>query len=207
MDVSRPYAVFTSPLDIEVLLVLRGTTRPLTGREVARLASRGSEAGVRQALARLTQQGLVQRQEAGRALLHTLNRDHLAIPALETLATMHDELRRRLTDEISSWTVQPEHVSIFGSTARRDGDARSDIDVFVVRPAGVSDDDRHWREQLEQLAAHAQRWTGNHLAVSEIGARELRRLRRENPPIVEGLRNDALTLAGRDTRQLLTGRR
>jgi DNA-binding transcriptional ArsR family regulator len=206
MDVSRPYSIFASPLDIEVLLVLRGTTRPLTGRAVARLVSRGSEAGVRVSLDRLFEQGLVERQEAGRSVLHTLNRDHLAIPALETLATMHDELRRRFGAEISSWRIQPEHVSIFGSAARRDGDTDSDIDVFVVRPAGVNEDDAQWREQIAEFVEHGGRWTGNAVAISEVGSRELRRLRRDNPPIVEELRNDAFTLAGRDTRRLLAER-
>ena len=74
------------------MLVLRRTTRPLTGREVARLARKGSEAGVRKALARLTRHGLVHVEEAGRASMHTLNREHLAVPALEVLATMRNEL-------------------------------------------------------------------------------------------------------------------
>ena len=97
--------------------------RPLTGRDVARLAGRGSEAGIRKALARLTSHGIIRAEEAGRALLHTLNRDHLAVPALEVL-----------------------------------------------------------------------------------GVRELRRLRRERPPIVEDLHNEALTLVGRDVRHVFGGR-
>ncbi len=35
-----------SPIDMEVVLVLRGTTRPLTGREVSRLVRVGSLARV-----------------------------------------------------------------------------------------------------------------------------------------------------------------
>ena len=207
MDVARPYAVFSSPLDIEVLLVLRRTTRPLTGREVARLASRGSEAGIRKALGRLAAQGIIGVQEAGRALLYTLNRDHLAVPALEVLANLHAELAHRLISEIASWTVQPDHVSLFGSTARADGDVTSDIDVFVVRPDGVAEDDPVWREQIGRLREDVLRWTGNQLATAEVGAQELARLRREQPPILEELRSDALTLVGHDPQDIFGGGR
>jgi predicted nucleotidyltransferase len=166
------------------------------------LASRGSEAGIRKALGRLASHGIIGAEEAGRALLYTLNRDHLAVPALEVLANMRTELDRRLSAEIESWSLQPDHVSIFGSAARADGDTSSDIDVFIVRPDGVEEEDPVWREQLDRLADVAFRWTGNHLALSEVGTRELRRLRRERPPIVEDLRNEALTLAGRDVQHL-----
>jgi predicted transcriptional regulator len=203
MDLAKPYSVFSSPLDIEVLLVLRRTTRRLTGRDVARLASRGSEAGIRKALRRLTAHGIIAAEEAGRAYLYTLNRDHLAIPALEVLANMRTELDHRLSAAIESWTLKPDHVSIFGSAARAEGGTSSDIDLFVVRPDNIHEDDPAWRAQLDNLAADTYRWTGNHLAIAEVDARELRRLRRERPPIVEDLHSDGRTLAGRDLQRLL----
>ena len=36
LNLSRPWAPIRSPIDMDVIRVLRGTTRPLTGREVAR---------------------------------------------------------------------------------------------------------------------------------------------------------------------------
>lgn len=74
MDVTRPYTAICPTLDNDVLSVLGGTSRPLTGREVSRLASRKSHTGVRAVLNRLSEHGLVDRTEAGRALLFTLNR-------------------------------------------------------------------------------------------------------------------------------------
>ncbi len=171
------------------------------------MASRGSEAGIRKALARLTSHGIIGAQEAGRALLYTLNRDHLAVPALEVLANMRTELERRLSEEIESWSLQPDYVSIFGSAARADGDTSSDIDLFVVRQDGVEEEDPVWREQLDGLTDDTFRWTGNHLALSEVGTRELRRLRRERPPIVEDLCNEALTRAGRDVQRFFGDRK
>src|SRR6266508_2965124 len=141
MDLSRPWAPIRSPIDMEVLRVLQGTSRPLTGREVARLVRAGSQPAVNVALRRLAEEGVLRVEEAGNAYLYTFNREHLAAPALELLVDIRSELDRRLRAEIAEWKIAPAHVSIFGSAARGDGDTRSDIDLFVVRPARVSEDD------------------------------------------------------------------
>src|SRR2546425_3589989 len=96
MDISSPWALIRSPIDMEVLLVLRGTTRPLTGREVARLVRAGSQPAVNAALRRLAEEGLVRAEEAGNAFLYTLNREHLGAPAIELLAGIRTELERRV---------------------------------------------------------------------------------------------------------------
>jgi predicted nucleotidyltransferase len=203
MDISRPWALIRSPIDMEVLLVLHGTTRPLTGREVARLVRAGSQPAVNAVLRRLAEEGLVHAQEAGNAYLYTLNREHLATPALEQLLGIRSELERRLRAEIGDWKIAPAHASIFGSAARGDGDTHSDIDIFVVRPARVAEDDPHWRAQLERLSSRVYGWTGNHVGLSEVSAADIRRLRRERPPVVEELRRDAVTLAGRASTEIL----
>lgn len=203
MDVARPHTAICPTLDSGILTVLAGTTRPLTGREVARLLGRTSHSGVLDALARLTEHGLVDRAEAGRALLFTLNREHLAAGAVEIIAGMRTELLRRLRGAIGAWELAPVHASLFGSTARGQGDTRSDIDVFVVRADEVSEEDPHWREQLDRLARDIERWTGNHAGIAEIAHTEIERLRRDAPPIVAELRDDAIVLAGPEAAALL----
>lgn len=203
MDLSRPWAPIRSPIDMEVLRVLRGTTRPLTGREVARLVHAGSQPAVNSSLRRLSEEGLVRAETAGSAYLYVLNREHLAAPAIELLADIRVELQRRLRAEIEEWEIDPVHASIFGSAARGDGDTRSDIDIFVVRPTSVAEDDAGWRQQLDQLADHVYDWTGNHAGISEVSAADVRRLRRERPPVTDELRRDAITLAGASPTELL----
>lgn len=183
--------------------MLHGTTRPLTGREVARLVRAGSQPAVNAALRRLAEEGLVRAEEAGNAYLYTFNREHLGAHAVELLAGIRAELERRLRAEITDWEISPAHVSIFGSAARGDGDPSSDIDIFIVRPAGVAEDDPGWRQQLERLADHVHDWTGNNAALSEVSAADVRRLRHERPPIVDELRRDAITLAGPAPAELL----
>jgi predicted nucleotidyltransferase len=196
MDLSRPYAVIAPTLDPGVLSVLAGTKRPLTGREVARLLGRPSHSGVSAALGRLVAQGLVGREEAGRAFLFTLNREHLAAPAAELLADLLGELVNRIERAVAGWTVKPKHLSLFGSAARGDGSSESDIDLFVVRPDGVGPDDADWREQLDLLTRRIERWTGNPARIAEVGQAEIARLAVDRPPIVEALLDDAVTLAG-----------
>lgn len=196
MDLGRPYAAISPTLDPGVLTILAGTSRPLTGREISRLLRRPSHSGVIAALDRLVTQGLVDREEAGRAFLFTLNREHLAAPAAELLADLRGELFHRIRDAIDTWSIDPEHLSLFGSAARGDGDSSSDIDVFVVRPKAVDGQDPLWREQLDLLTWQIERWTGNPARIAEVGQMEIARLRKDRPALIDALRADATTLAG-----------
>lgn len=210
MNVAYPHVVLTGGgLEGEVLEVLAGTTKPMTGRQVARLARRGSDRGVRLALNRLVAQGLVDAVDAPPAVLYSLNRDHVAAPVALALVGLRGALLDRLRGTLAGWEVSPVHVSLFGSAARGDGDEASDIDVFVVRPARTSAEDPRWRGQLEALERDIRRWTGNHAGISEVGEDELARLSAERPPAVGELERDAVTLAGKDARRLFTsaGRR
>jgi len=198
VDLSRPYAVAAPTLDPGVLTVLAGANRPLTGREIARLLGRPSHSGVGAALNRLVVQGLVEREEAGRAFLFTLNREHLAAPAAELLAGLREELLRRIHDAVDAWGVKPAHLSLFGSAARGDGGTDSDIDLFVVRPVGVGRDTDVWRVQVDALGMEIERWTGNPTRIAEMGESEIPQVQKERPAIVDELRSDAITLAGPD---------
>jgi hypothetical protein len=203
MDVARPYTAVSSTLDGEVLRVLAGTTRGLTGREVARLTGRSSHSGVLDVLNRLTEHGLVDRVELNRAFLFALNREHVAAPVVDALAGLRAELFDRIRLALDTWHIAPIHVSLFGSAARGDGDTHSDIDLFVVRPMSVSEEDPRWREQLDGLTASIVRWTGNRAAILEVSETELTRLAMDEPPIVARLRADAIVLRGLDTSALL----
>jgi signal transduction histidine kinase len=81
VDVAHPIRSVVSTLDGPVLEVLARTTRSLTGREIHRLAGTGSPNGVRRALDRLAEQGLVHAEERAKAVFYPGNRDHVAWPA------------------------------------------------------------------------------------------------------------------------------
>lgn len=183
--------------------MLARTTGVLTGREVAALTGRRSHSGVLDALHRLTEHGLVTRVELNRAYLFTLNREHLAAPAVEILMGMRAELVRRLRVSFNSWEIAPAHVSMFGSAARGDGDTASDIDLLVIRPNDVADDNATWRAQLADLRDQTRRWTGNHAQIVELTDQEVVRLRQDERAIIAALRSDAVVLYGAGIATLL----
>lgn len=207
MDLSSPYAAVLSPAEGPILAVLAGTTKALSGREVARLSG-VSVNGAWKALQRLAEHGLVNEEPAGgRTTLYSLNRDHLAAEAIIDLTRLRSILVSRIKEQLASWEIQPAHALLFGSAARGDGDAASDVDIFVVRPKGVDEEDTKWRSQLDELADAVRSWTGNHAGISEVPESELPRLRRERPPVIEDVERDGITLFGEPASALLRRRR
>ena len=95
------------------------------------------------------------------------------------------------------------HVSLFGSAARGDGNTESDIDLFVVRPERVFEEDIAWQTQLSDLARKIRLWTGNRASVVELSESEAGRLGDKNRPIVGELRSDAIVLSGSEVPVLL----
>ncbi|HUB36048.1 MAG TPA: nucleotidyltransferase domain-containing protein [Solirubrobacteraceae bacterium] len=179
-----------------MLQVLAATTMSLTGRQVAALTGRRSHSGVLAALSRLTEHGLVERVELNKASLFSLNREHLAYPAVIALTGIRLVLLGRLKQELATWSIAPLHASLFGSTARGDGDTSSDIDLLVIRPTAATAEDAGWREQIATLEEKVSQWTGNRAAVVEISEDEVPRLVADDRPILAALRADAIVLAG-----------
>lgn len=194
MDLSDPARAVVPSLDRRVLAVLAGTSRPLTGREVHRLALSGSQTGVPRILNRLTGEGLVTAVDAGAARLYALNREHVASPAVLALAGLRGELFGRIRRAIADWPVPPVAASVFGSAARGDGGPRSDIDVFLVRPVDIVADDSHWTDAVAALREQIYRWSGNHAGIIDVSPGEVDAMIERDEPLLKDLRRDAVAL-------------
>jgi predicted nucleotidyltransferase len=186
MDVAKPISSVIPSLDGAVLGALAGTSAPLNLSSVHRLARAGSLSGVRRVLVRLVQAGLVDSVPGG----YVLNRDHVAAPAIESLARLWNDVFDRISREVGAWPATPGLVALYGSAARRDGDEASDIDVLVVA------DDEHTVERAADLAGKIERWTGNVTHVVTVGAKDLRRMRRTREPILSEWERDLVVIAG-----------
>lgn len=195
MDLSRPHTGIAATIDGDALMALVGADR-LTGRQVARLVRRGSQPAVNTALNRLARQGLVHRESVPPAMLYSLNRDHVGYPAVEALAAMRTEFLSRLRELLAGWETPAVHVSLFGSAARADGDADSDIDLLVIRPRGVVEEDEHWQTQLSRLADSVRAWTGNAASIIELEEGALSSALASGIPALVAWRDDAIVLAG-----------
>ncbi|MFN3007547.1 nucleotidyltransferase domain-containing protein [Mycolicibacterium wolinskyi] len=192
-----------STLDGPVLEVLSRTTRSLTGREVHRLTGTGSPNGVRLALARLTEQGVVHAEQRSNAVFYSANREHLTWPAVQCLTALRSTLIRSLGDELTSWQCPPAHASLFGSAARGDGDATSDIDILLIRPDDVPNEDPLWDKQVDDLRERVWKWTGNRCHAFELDRHRLAEHVVAKDPLVDALLRDAIDLAGRDLGTIL----
>ncbi|HEX8094197.1 nucleotidyltransferase domain-containing protein [Jatrophihabitans sp.] len=161
MNFSRPIQVVTPTADGDVLYILARAEAAFTPGQVRALAGRYTTQGVRNALNRLAEQGIVHAERTPTSVLYSLNRKHLAAPHVVALAELRTALIGRLRELISTWKTPPVYAALFGSAARSDMRTNSDLDLFLVRPADVVDDDATWAEQLSDLSTAATAWTGN----------------------------------------------
>lgn len=195
MDLSDLTRSITPTLDGPVLAVLAAAGKPLTVGQVAEQASRGSEIGIRRCVARLVEQGTVRATQMGRNQVLELNRDHVAAKIAVLLADLRLELWERLRAEVDGWSVKPLVAAVFGSAARGDGDAGSDIDLLLVHPPlpgerrpqrlgapwatmitdalgkatlATERDSTVWESQLDTLRDHVELWTGNPLQIVDL---------------------------------------
>jgi hypothetical protein len=159
---------------------------------------------VRRALERLAAHGVCLGDQVGERTVYSLNHDHVLYSAVTELLRADDELLQRLRTTLAGWEPKPVSAALFGSAARRDGDIDSDIDLLVVRPLMRGESRRReWAQQIHRLRSDVYRWTGNRLQVLDRSCHALTRLVTGDDPLIAELREDAVTLTGKDLVDLL----
>ncbi|MBU4214845.1 MAG: nucleotidyltransferase domain-containing protein [Actinobacteria bacterium] len=207
MDLTSPLRSLIPSLDAAALEVLSGTESALSATQAARLAGRGSRAGLTLVLDRLARTGLVVAEPSNTGRLYRLNRRHVLASAVLAAAAARGELLIRLREGVGALSPTPVHVSVFGSFARGEGDDDSDIDLLIVTNPSV---DRHaetWRTQVRALEDDVLAWTGNRLEPLVLSADELAAAAAGGERIVNELADDAMTVLGESFHHLLTGAR
>lgn len=178
MLLQAPLRVVTPTVDGDVLAVLARADDWFTVARLRQVIGSWSAEGIRKALRRLEGEGIVETQHAGRALLYRLNRDHLAAGPVVALAHLREAFVDRLRSHLLGWPEPPAYAALFGSAARGDMSAGSDIDVFLLRGDGRGDG---WEERVAALGLLASRWTGADVRVLEFGEAEVRGAVRAEP--------------------------
>lgn len=207
MNLSEPMSSVVPSAHGAVLAVLARTDRSLSGRQVAELTGgRVGRSRTNEVLVALASAGVVLRAEHPPAILYRLNRDHLAAEAIVLLAGLREELLRRIREDAGGWMSPARALWLFGSAARGEGGAESDIDLLVVRPDDTDDDDPAWLAQVADLSRRIWAWSGNSCEVLELSVQELASMVDRGERLVTELRANAVTLAGQSPRALLWAR-
>lgn len=193
MHLSMPMLSVTGGLEGVVLEALAGVATPLPLGHIHRIIDHYSKSGIRKALMRLVDTGVVHELPGG----YLLNRDHVACDGIVRLTGLRAELFRRIADEVSSWSPAVALAGVFGSAARGDGDEQSDIDMLIVA-------DRLADDALARLTDLVMRWSGNDCQIVHLTPQGLSRVRRAREPIFKEWENELTVLVGKRT-QLLGG--
>jgi predicted nucleotidyltransferase len=197
MDLASPISSVIPSAYGPVLAVLVRAGIPLSGRQLASLVEgQVGHSRVNSVLGELAASGLVLREPHPPTVLYRLNREHVAAPFVEGLANLRQVLLDRIRAELEAWRRPAAAVWLFGSAARGEGSADSDIDILVVRADDLHEDDPAWRAQVSELEDHVRHWSGNPCAVLELSSEELAASVRAGHKLVSELRRDAVLLAG-----------
>lgn len=172
MDYVRPIEAIVPGAQGRVLAVLAQTTAELNLRTIAQLSG-VSQAQASRILPGLVELGAVERREVPPSSLFRLVPEHVASRAILGLAHSTDLVLGELGRMAGSLPIPPSSVIVFGSFARREARAGSDVDVVVVRPNGIDEDDEQWATPIEHWRSGARRLTGNPVELLELSVDEV----------------------------------
>jgi len=172
MDFVHPVHTVIPGVQGRILAVLAETSGELNLRTIASIAN-VSEAQVSRVLPGLVAVGLVERREAPPSALFRLVREHIAAGPILALSRTRDRMIQEMRRIAESLSVPPASVIIFGSFARGQADAESDIDTLLVRPSGVSESDEAWSATVQQWIDRVSDVSGNRVEVLEVDEDEV----------------------------------
>ena len=178
-----------------VLATLARTTQELSLSALAELSG-VSLAHVARVVPRLVELGVVERHDVPPAVLVKLVPEHLASRAILLLADLRPTFVQELRATAQHLDPVPLNVTLFGSFARADDDAESDVDVLVVRPSSVNEDDSNWADSIAHWEAHVHRISGNAVNRIEVGEDEVAKLIRSRRPLWQEIRREGIVLHG-----------
>ncbi|MDQ6614516.1 MAG: helix-turn-helix domain-containing protein [Actinomycetota bacterium] len=205
MDFTRPVQAVFPGTQGRILAVLAETTAELNLRTIARLSG-VSLAQASRVLPALVDLGLIERREAPPSALFRFVPEHIAARAVTALTRARQTALDELACTAATLIPLPISVIVFGSFARGDADAESDLDVIMVRSGDVDEDDALWRSASETWRQNAQRLTGNRVEVIEVDEHEVRRLLHSGQPLWTDVQADGIVVFGTGLAEL-TARR
>jgi predicted nucleotidyltransferase len=196
VDFTRPVEAVVPDAQGRILAVLCQTTAELNLRTLADLSG-VSLAHAARVVPRLVDLGMVERREVPPSVLVRIVPEHLAVRPLLALAGLRGSLLEELRQGAKRIRPAPANITLFGSVARGDGDAASDLDLVIVRAAGVADDDSTWERTVAAYVERIARASGNPVNRIDVGVDEVPRLTRSRVELWQAVRRDGIVIFGR----------
>ena len=206
MDFERPVEALISGAIGRLLAALARVDTELPISTLASVAGVGRTraSGL---VSQLHQLGLVDRREIGRITMVSLARDSAAGDLIDRLAHLRTVVVDQLRDLAAEIHPAPLLLAVYGSFARSEAVAESDIDVLAVRSPDA--DSEQWAASLSTFATRARRLAGNPVQILDYDLDELRRRAgsraRVGKDFWDTLRRDSIVLAGTSVDSMLTG--
>jgi predicted nucleotidyltransferase len=200
-------AVLSSRSKVRLLRTLLATSRPLSGREAARLAGVGRVPAAR-SLDELAALGIVARGATSNQYLYEINRANQIVQ--RGLIPLYGAERERL-DEVFGWlrsTLTAEVTGdavlgawIFGSAARGDETPRSDLDLLVAVAHASAEGEI--LTHLVGRAAELEERFGLRLSPVVIARERLKEMRDDLLGLVPDVMDEGRRVIGPDLEHLL----
>lgn len=195
MDFVRPVEALIPGVQGRILAALARTTAEINLRTVADLAG-VSPAQATRVLSRLVDLGVVNRRDVPPSALFQLARENIAARVVVELAALREITLKELASLAQKLVPRAVNVTLFGSLARGDAGADSDIDMLIVRARGVAEDDDQWTELLAMFTDRVRERTGNPMNIVEVSESEIGQLLRSRRTLWGDVRAEGRTLAG-----------
>lgn len=191
----RPVQAVIPGTQGRILAVLAETTAELNLRTIARLAD-VSPAQASRVLPELVRLGMVERREAPPSALFRLVEENLASQLVRSLSRVRDATLNELSRQAKEIIPAAISIIVFGSFARGEAIAESDLDLVVVRPSGISEDDNVWAAAVEEWRRYAVRMTGNQVEILEVDIDSIGRLLRGRSALWNDIIRDGVVITG-----------
>ena len=193
MNLAEPSDVAMSRATAAVLRVVIDAEASFSIRQISRVANIAFPQALR-IVNHESARGLILIEQAGRSKMCRFNREHLAAGAVVELIRLRDRIIQVIEDEILTWITKPIHSSLFGSAARGEGGPDSDLDVLIIRPDEVPQNE--WEEQKYLSGLRLKTKTGNTVSWFDISITELKTASKGAEPIFAEWKRDGIPLSG-----------
>ncbi|QDZ15691.1 nucleotidyltransferase domain-containing protein [Humibacter ginsenosidimutans] len=204
MNLSHPDYTLIGEDRARVLRRLSRLTEPSSGRGIHQQSGVNSLRTTQRILDDLVRLGIVDMQSFGSANAYEPNRDHVIWEVFATLQAIPGRIESHVA-EIMKETIGDRALgtAVYGSFARGQAGAKSNLDVLIVWNDEPSPDEQ--TDMLHRTSERIKRLTGNDAQLFAITKEELDDLIAKDTPLIHYLRRDARGLTGVDVKHLLEG--